>query len=178
MAEAFEADAFHVGMDEVYLLGSGECPLCRGKNPAELYAAQVNALHRHIVGEKKMRMLMWADRVIGPKYQGYSRFDNASNNLSAAIDLIPKDIVMCDWHYEWKKSYPSVPYLISKGFRVWPSGFEPLAATRAFSDYARSLKSDRVIGYLATTWNETSISGSPDWPPIKEIIPRWRDSAK
>jgi hypothetical protein len=178
IAGAFEADAFHVGMDEIYLLGSDECPHCRGKNPAKLFAAQVNALHAHIVGEKKWRMLMWADRVIGPKYQGYSRFDNSSNDLSAAVDLIPRDIVMCDWHYEWKKNYPSVPFLTDKGFRVWPAGFLPLKAAQAFSDFSQQRTNALVLGWLATTWNETSINNSPDWPPIKEIIPRWHEPAK
>jgi len=173
MAEAFEADAVHVGMDEVYLLGSGECPRCRGKNPAELYAQQVMALHQHIVGDKKWQMLMWADRVIGPKLQGYSKYDNSHNDLSAAIDLIPRDIVMCDWHYEWRKSYPSVPYLTGHGFQVWPAGFLPVKAARAFSDFSQHQTNALILGWLATTWNETDITNSPDWPPIKEIIPRW-----
>jgi hypothetical protein len=173
MADAFEADAFHVGMDEVYLLGPDGRPH-RGQTPAQLYAAQVRVLHDHIVGVKKMQMLMWADRIIGPKFQGYSKYDNASNDLSAAIDLIPKDIIECDWHYEWKKNYPSVAHLASKGFRVWPAGFKPLAASRAFSDFAHADHSGRVVGFLATTWNETSIADSPAWPPIREILPSWR----
>jgi hypothetical protein len=173
MASAFEADAFHVGMDEVYLLGSDE-----RQNPAQLYAAQVRTLHDHIVGVKKMQMLMWADRIIGPKFQGYSKYDNASNDLSAAIDLIPKDIIECDWHYEWRKNYPSVPYLTGKGFRVWPSGFLPLKAAEAFSDFSQQQTNALVIGWLATTWNETSIADSPNWPPIREILPRWRAPKK
>lgn len=173
IADAFEADAVHAGMDEVYLLGADECPRCRGKNPAEIFAAQVNTLHQHIVDRKKWQMLMWADRVIGPKFQGYSKFDNARNDLSAAVELIPKDIVMCDWHYEAKKIYPSVPFLTDKGFRVWPAGFQPLKAAQAFSDFSRQQTNTLVIGWLATTWNETSITNAPEWPPIKEIIPQW-----
>ncbi len=174
IADGFAADAVHVGMDEVYLLGADECPRCRGKNPATLFAAQVNALHAHLVGEKKLEMLMWADRVIGPKFQGYSKYDNARNDTSAAIDLIPKDIVLCDWHYEWKRNYPSLPLLAAKGFRVWPAGFTPLKATQAFSEFALTQRTNRVVGYLATTWNVTSISNAPNWPPIKEILPRWQ----
>ena len=175
LAGAFEADAVHVGLDEVYLLGADECPRCHGKNPAKLFAAQVNALHAHIVGEKKWQMLMWADRVIGPQFQGYSKYDNARNDLSAAIDLIPRDIVMCDWHYEWKKNYPSVPLLTRQGFHVWPSGFLPLKAAQAFSDFSRQQTNALILGWLATTWNMTSITNAPDWPPIKEIIPRWKN---
>ena len=175
MAEAFEADAFHVGMDEVYLLGANGCPRCRGKNPAELFAAQVNALHDHIVGVKKWQMLMWADRVVGPNLQGRSKYDNDRNDLSATVDLIPRDIVLCDWHYEWKASYPSLPFLTGKGFQVLPSGFMPLKAAMAFSDFSQQQTNALILGWLATTWNETTITNSPDWPPIKEILPRWRN---
>lgn len=177
LAEGFEADAIHVGMDEVYYIGEDTCPRCHGANPAALFADQVNALHAHIVGQKKWQMLMWADRPIGPKYQGYSRFDDAHNDLSASLGLIPHDIVMCDWHYEGRKEYPSVSLLAEKGFRVWPAGFMPLKATQAFSDFAQA-HSVNVIGYLATTWNSTSITNTPAWPPIKEILPRWQNTKR
>lgn len=175
IAEGFEAKAIHVGLDEVYYLGEDRCPRCRGANPAELFAAEVNALHAHIVGEKKWQMLMWADRVIGPKYQGYSRFDTARNDVSAVLDQLPKDIVMCDWHYEWKKEYPSVARLTEKGFCVWPAGFLPLSAAAQFSAFARAQNNPRVLGWLATTWNETRITNAPAWPPIQQILPRWKN---
>lgn len=175
LAGGFGADAVHVGMDEVYLIGSDECPRCRGAIPAKIFADQVNALHQHIVIDRKLEMLMWADRVIGPKLQGVCPYDNSRNDLSAAMDLIPRDIVLCDWHYEWKKSYPSVPFLIERGFRVWPSGFQPVSASRAFSDFARAQTNALVLGYLCTTWNETRISAAADWPPIREILADWKN---
>jgi len=173
LAEGFEADAVHVGLDEVYYIGEDGCPRCHGAKPSEIFTAQINALHAHIVGQKKWQMLMWADRAIGPKYQGYCRFDNAHNDLSASLVQLPRDIVMCDWHYEWKKEYPSIPLLATAGYQIWPSGFLPLKASRAFSDYAQAHPTN-VIGYLATTWNTTSISNAPQWPPIKEILPLWK----
>jgi len=174
IAAGFESDAFHVGMDEVYLIGNAECPRCHGRNPSKLYADQVKALHEHIVGKKKLQMFMWADRVIGPKYQGYSRYDNAHNDLSEALDKIPLDIVMCDWHYEWRNDYPSIALLSGKGFQVWPAGFLPEKAAQKLSDFALAHRS-QVMGYLATTWTTTSISKMPDWPPIKNILPRWKE---
>ncbi len=173
IADAFEADAIHVGLDEVYLTGAEECPRCHGKNPAELFAAEVQALHAHIVAKKHWEMLMWADRVIGTKFQGVSKYDTARNDLSAAVDVIPQDIVLCDWHYEWRREYPSIAYLAGKGFRVWPAGFLPLKAARQLSDFSLAQRAN-VIGYLATTWNETGMTNSPNWPPIKEILPQWK----
>lgn len=174
IADGFQAKAVHVGMDEVYLIGSDECPRCKGESPAKLFAEQVRALHGHIVGERKLEMLMWADRVIGVKYQGHSKYDNARNDLSACIDEVPRDIIQCDWHYEWRTNYPSIPYLAGKGFRVWPAGFQPVGAARALSEFAKAQRNESVIGYLATTWNETKITNAAAWPPIKDILPGWK----
>jgi len=174
LADVFRADAVHVGMDEVYLGGLGECDRCRGKNPARLFARQVNALHGHIVGERHLQMLMWADRLIGVKFQGHSKYDNAGNDLSAALDWIPKNVILCDWHYEQRPAYPSVPFLAAHGFRVWPSGFMPLKAAAAFSDFSMAQTNREIIGWLVTTWNATNITHLPDWPPLKEILPRWK----
>jgi hypothetical protein len=128
--DGFEADAFHVGMDEVFLIASEYCPSCRGADPAKLFAKQVNDLHRHIVGSRRLEMLMWGDRLLDAKALGYSRWEAAANGTAGAIDLIPKDIVICDWHYGQATNYPSVPLLLSKGFRVWPSGWQPMEGRR------------------------------------------------
>ena len=83
---------------------------------------------------------------------------------------------LCDWHYGQRATYPSVPLLLLKGFRVWPAGFQPLEATKAFSDYSRKERalSPRLVGYLCTTWSQ----GKPDtvaaWPPVKEILQDWK----
>ena len=58
MVNAFEADAFHVGMDEVFLIASEHCPRCRGGDPAKLFAKAVNDFHPHIVKERKWEMFM------------------------------------------------------------------------------------------------------------------------
>lgn len=174
LVTGFGADAVHVGMDEVYYIADESCARCRGAKPAELFAAQVNALHQHIVERRGWQMLMWADRVIGPKYQGYSRYDLPSNDTSASIDLIPRDIVMCDWQYVWRREYKSIPLLASKGFAVWPSGFKPLKTAQHLSTWAYMNRTNNVLGYLATTWNDTAITNAHQYPPIKVILPQWR----
>jgi hypothetical protein len=32
LLDAFDVDAMHVGMDEVFLIGDDKCPRCRGKD--------------------------------------------------------------------------------------------------------------------------------------------------
>jgi hypothetical protein len=173
LIDGFEADAFHVGMDEVFLIASEYCPRCRGGDPAKLFAKAVNDLHRHIVDERKKEMFMWADRLLDANAQGYSEWEASKNGTQGAADLIPKDIVMCDWHYEKRADYPSIGYLHEKGFRVWPSGWQPFEAAKALSDFAISQKPS-VQGYLCTTWGKARIRNAADWPPVKDILKDWK----
>jgi hypothetical protein len=174
MIDAFEADAFHVGMDEVFVIGSEYCPRCHGKDTAKLFARAVNDFHRHIVGERKIEMLIWGDRLLDAKALGYSKWEAATNGTPPAIDLIPRDIIVCDWHYELAENYPSVPLLLKKGFRVWPSGWQPLKNTLAFSAFSRRQNDPRLIGYLCTTWGKAKITNAADWPPVVEVLKEWR----
>ena len=157
LIEAFGADAFHVGMDEVFLIASDQCPRCKGKDPAELFARAVNDLHEHIVGQKKLTMLMWADRFLDGKATGYGKWEASENGTFPAIDRVPKDIIMCDWHYELRKSYPSVHLFQEKGFRVWPSTWKNQAAAVAFRDDAQRGASERMLGHLCTTWEGSDV---------------------
>ncbi len=174
LIDAFEADAFHVGMDEVFLIGSEHCPRCRGGDPARLFAKAVNDLHGHIVGQRHLEMLMWGDRLLAAGALGYSKWEASENGTQGALELIPKDIIICDWHYGKRASYPSVPLLLEKGFRVWPAGWQPLEASQAFSAFARQEKNPRLVGYLCTTWSKVRIPDAADWPPITEVLREWR----
>ncbi|HZV34632.1 MAG TPA: family 20 glycosylhydrolase [Verrucomicrobiae bacterium] len=176
LIDAFDADAFHVGMDEVFIIGSEYCPRCHGKDPSKLFAKAVNDFHRHIVGKKKIEMLMWGDRLLDAKALGYSEWEASTNGTYRTIDHIPKDIIICDWHYEKQTNYASVPLLLSKGFRVWPSGWQPLENSEAFSAYSQREREEnpRLIGYLCTTWGKAKISNAADWPPIVDVLKDWK----
>lgn len=152
LIEAFGADAFHVGMDEVFVLASEQCPRCKGKNPAELYAKAVNDLYRHLVREKKVTMLMWGDRLLDAKTMKYGEWEASVRGTAPAIDLIPKDIIICDWHYGVRDDYPSIRYFQEKGFRVWPSPWHDLKAAEALMACAQRDATDKMIGLLCTTW--------------------------
>lgn len=171
--EAFQADAFHVGMDEVFFIASEHCPRCKGGNPAQIFARAVNDLHAHIVGKRKCEMLMWGDRLLDAKALGYSKWEASENGTAPAVDLIPKDIIICDWHYDARANYPSVPYLLEKGFRVWPAGWQPLEAARAFSRFAKSVQHPNRLGYLATTWGKVRPAGAAEWPPVMQVLREW-----
>jgi len=175
VTDAFDANAFHAGMDEVFIIADFKCPRCHGQDPAKLFAQTVNDLHHHIVDEKKLTMLMWGDRFLDAQTMHYGRWESATNGTAPAVDLVPKDIIVCDWHYRAQTNYPSVPFLLSKGFRVWPSGFQPTEAAKALSDFALAQRKEnpRVIGYLATTWSQSKTNDLAAWPPITKNLPAW-----
>jgi hypothetical protein len=174
--EAFGADAFHVGFDEVFKIGDETCPRCRGKDPAELYANEVIEFHNHIVGAKKIEMLMWGDRLLDGKAMNYGNWEGSGNGTWLAADKIPKDIIVCDWHYEVMAKYPSIGYLLEKGFRVWPSGWHRVDATKTFLDAAMEHKgNNRMLGYLSTTWYKVKPDALATFEPTKIAGERLRD---
>ncbi|MDW8289934.1 MAG: family 20 glycosylhydrolase [Armatimonadota bacterium] len=153
LIDAFEADAFHVGMDEVFLIASEGCPRCRGKNPADLFAKAVNDYHQHLAGKRKLTVLMWGDRLLDDAVMGYGKWEASQNGTAPAVDMIPKDIIICDWHYELRDEYPSVPFFQQKGFRVLPSSWRNVQAALALRDYARKNATEKMLGHLCTTWS-------------------------
>ncbi|MFL6332051.1 MAG: family 20 glycosylhydrolase [Pyrinomonadaceae bacterium] len=165
--DAFRADALHVGMDEVFLLGSEHSPSTRGKDPAVLFAKAVNDLHRHLVGRRHVEMLMWGDRLIDGREYDFGEWEASMNGTAGAVDLIPKDIIICPWHYEKRDTYPSIPVLLGKGFRVLPAGWNKVEATRALIEYDRKQSSPKMLGHLFTTWGVKK-KVLTEYPPLVE----------
>jgi len=165
--DAFQADALHVGMDEVFLLGSDKSPSTKGKDPGVLFADAVKEIHGHLVRKRHVEMLMWGDRLIDAEKYDYGEWEAAKNGTATAVDRIPKDIIICDWHYEVRAGYPSIGMFIEKGFRVLPTGWKDVEATKALINLSCAHKSQKLLGYLFTTWgvkkNEILV-----FPPIAE----------
>ena len=172
--DAFRADAFHVGMDEIFLLGSEKSPSTKGQDPGVLFAKAVNELYGHLVRKRRVEMLMWGDRLIdGTKYD-LGEWEASKNGTAAAIDLIPKDIIVCPWHYEPKDSYPSIPMFIEKGFRVLPAGWKNVEATKKLIQFSRGNKDPKMLGYMFTTWGVKK-DALLEFPPLVEGLKLLRE---
>ncbi len=167
LIDAFESDALHVGMDEVFLLGSEHSPSTKGKDPAELFAKAVNDYYLHLVKTRGVEMMMWGDRLIDGEKMKYGEWESSLNGTAGAVDMIPKDIIICDWHYGNRDEYPSVPMFIEKGFRVIPSGWNRVGATRSLIRYAKSQNHPNMLGHLFTTWSVKK-DRLTEYPPIVE----------
>ncbi|MBC8461348.1 MAG: family 20 glycosylhydrolase [Deltaproteobacteria bacterium] len=152
LIDVFQPEAFHVGMDEVFILGDDRCPRCKNKPKHELFAKAVNDLHAYLNGEKGLTFLMWGDRLIDAKQFDYGRWEASENATAEAINLIPQDIIVCDWHYGVRDTYPSLKYFQDKGFRVLAAGWKSPDNVRKFNQYAYQVQGDKMLGQLATTW--------------------------
>ena len=155
--DAFEADLFHVGMDEVFLLGSKHSKSTYGQNPAELYAKAVNDIYDFLVKEKNVEMMMWGDRFIDAAKIDYGEWEASANGMAPAINMVPKDIIICDWHYEERDSYPSVQMFIDEGFRVLPTSWKRVGPTKVLINQSYEIKDEKMLGHLFSTWGRVDL---------------------
>jgi hypothetical protein len=156
ICDIYESDAFHAGMDEVFYLGDYKCPRCSGKDKSELFAGEVNRIRNHLV-LKNRELWIWGDRLIDGKTTGMGIWEASFNDTFRAIDMIPKDIVICDWHYE--RPDPTPVYFAMKGFRVitcpWRKPSVAVIQTTdmaRFREYATPEMRKRYYGMMQTTW--------------------------
>ena len=150
LIDAFEANAFHVGMDEVFILG--HCPRCKGTPNADLFAKAVNDYHGHLVDKHGSRCRCGATGCWTARSPATGVGGERERHRQARSTRSPKDIVMCDWHYEVMDQFPSVRYFQEKGFRVWPAGWNKEASIRRLIEVARQEAGPKMLGYLCTTW--------------------------
>lgn len=160
IVEVFEADAFHAGMDEVFYIGEEKCPRCNGHDKAELFAGEVTKIRNHLARKGK-ELWIWGDRLLDGKATGIGMWEASMNNTHRAIDMIPKDVVINDWHYE--RVDPTAVIFASKGFKVttcpWRTGFravDQLNQTLAFRAAATDVMKDRYLGMIQTVWSSAS----------------------
>lgn len=176
LIDVCEADALHVGMDEVFVIADDACPRCRGRNKAELFAKAVNDIHGHVAGTRGVEMWMWADRFIDGAATGYGEWEASTNGTYPAVDMVPRDIVLCDWHYETKygakRGHPSVAMFLEKGFRVLPTSFRNVRAAKAFFYETFRIDSERMLGHLCTIWRGPTAGVTANFPALKAISKR------
>jgi hypothetical protein len=157
ICEVFETDAFHAGMDEVFYIGDDKCPRCAGRDKAELFAGEVNLIRNHLAG-KNRQLWIWGDRLLDGKTSCMGMWEASMNNTHRAIDLISKDVMICDWHYE--RPDQTAVYFALKGFNVVTCPWRnPEVAVKQVEDMFRYRAAstpemkDRFQGMLQTVWS-------------------------
>ncbi|WP_423146096.1 family 20 glycosylhydrolase [Rubrolithibacter danxiaensis] len=159
ICDVFETDAFHAGMDEVFYIGDEKCPRCQGRDKAELFAGEVSAIRNHLALSNR-KLWIWGDRLIDGKTTGLGEWEASFNNTYRAVDLIPKDVMICDWHYERPDKTPV--YFAVKGLNVAACPWrKPEVAIAQLNDMLNSRKEsseqikNRMQGVIQTVWSDS-----------------------
>lgn len=181
IVELLHPKAIHIGHDEVFgrpeyeYLKPGQQVL-----PPDLFLDEVNRLHTYL---KKMDIetWMWGDMLIAPdEFPTMSNWGNL-NGFSpgygkALRSKLPKDIVICDWHYEGNMTdFPTLSAFKSDGFRVLGTTWRVKQTTANFSHYAAGHGAD---GMVASTWiilGDKTNKVVGNWGDIEQLI---RDSGE
>ncbi|HLN02305.1 MAG TPA: beta-N-acetylhexosaminidase [Bryobacteraceae bacterium] len=98
----------HIGHDE-WRMPLGVCPRCKGKDPTELYAADVNRIYAHL-RSKGVETAMYGDHLIealrGKKVKHNENHGGEPYDMPGALSaeqvkrLIPKDILIFNWFWD------------------------------------------------------------------------------
>lgn len=157
ICSVFETSAFHAGMDEVFYIGEAQCTRCSGRDKAELFAGEVRTIRDHLA-EKGRKLWIWGDRLLDGKTTGLGEWEASYNNTYRAVDMIPEDVIICDWHYERPDQTPV--YFAMKGLSVvtcpWRIAENAVQQTRDMFRFRRSATpemKERYQGIIQTIWS-------------------------
>lgn len=158
ICDAFESTAFHAGMDEVFYIGEEKCPRCSGHDRAALFAGEVQKIRDHL-SQKSRRLWIWGDRLLDGQQTGLGMWEASMNNTHRAIDMISKDVLICDWHYE--RPDKTAVYFAMKGFDVVTCPWrKPAVGAVQWNDMidfrktATPVMKDRFKGIVQTVWSD------------------------
>jgi len=87
-------------------------------------------------------MWMWGDRFILASEHGFVDWGwgSSRNHTYPAIDDVPMDIVICDWHYD--VAPPTPRYFVGKGFATIASVWDKQPVAMTYLNMMRELAAD------------------------------------
>ncbi|OGP13275.1 MAG: hypothetical protein A2052_02150 [Deltaproteobacteria bacterium GWA2_54_12] len=126
-----------------------------GKTTAEILAMDIRQIHDWL-NRRNVRTAMWGDMLLDhDRWEAEVGSANSQNLFfrsgatHLALQQIPMDVLILDWHYDEKKSYDSIGHFRRNGFRVvgvpW---HEPKVAR----NMAGSVKHSGGQGIIAADW--------------------------
>ncbi len=152
LLQIYRPEAMHIGHDEIRLLqGCKE----KGTETAELLRQDIERLHAWLKA-RGVGTIIWGDMLLdhtqweGPVGSAHS--NNPAYRSGAthrALEQLPRDIVIADWHYAVTGPASSLDFFRRKGFRVWGvSWYQANAAVQM----VRSAITYGAEGILGSDW--------------------------
>lgn len=184
IVETINPKAIHIGHDEAYGYGKNGSDIGEeGALPPELFKNHVIKINNYLKS-KNVKTWMWSDMLITPSEfpSMHSGSINGTKEFAALRKDIPKDIVMCAWHYRDESpdknkilEFPSMKMFAEEGFEVIGATFRHPHVAKAFPKYAVGLNHRNVKGMMATTWfffrkGALDNNKSDNWKAFDEVI--------
>ena len=158
----------HIGHDE-WRMPLGMCPRCKGKDPTELYAGDVNRIYAHLQF-KGVATAMYGDHLIealrGKKVRHNQNHGGEPYDMPGALSaeqvkrLIPKDILIFNWFWDSRADddlnasgigRKNEADLSEWGFRQVFGNFEP-----HITDFDHRVARRGIMGAVPSSWAATN----------------------
>ncbi|MDQ2818339.1 MAG: beta-N-acetylhexosaminidase, partial [Candidatus Eremiobacteraeota bacterium] len=163
---------FHIGGDEPFELGTGKARELLGRSgPAKLYADYFAPIWADVQAAG-MRPVIWGDFLLAHP---------------EAIPLLPKDVVIANWHYGAQRSFErflqpfaraGLEQFVSPGDSNWGEIYPDISAAvgntgRYIADGQRTRG---VIGVLDTVWNDDgeTLFNATWYPVLYGVAAGWQ----
>ncbi|MCX7918034.1 MAG: beta-N-acetylhexosaminidase [bacterium] len=164
--EFFKPRYFHIGHDEVTT--DARFPYRSkkfGKTATDLIMEDINKLHTWLT-ERGIKVMLWGDMFLHRDEASSAAFAPSVAEAKKRRALLPKDVVICDWHYDATDTPETF-----KSLKLWKEeGFDAIGCGWYFANNIRNLaKACRMYknkGYLQTTWagfNFKIDGNEPSW---------------
>jgi hypothetical protein len=166
LLELTNASKFHIGHDEVYGYSKNHNV---NQLPPELFLKDVLILNDYLQ-KKNIEVWMWGDMLIKsdefPIMEDRQYYFRGNGGYYKLRDKIPKNIVICDWHYRGnQEDFPTSLVFSNNGHKVLGAVWKIKSTKVNFTEYINN-KVDNGQGMIATTWY--SLDNNKNL--IKEII--------
>lgn len=156
LLELFERPPFfHIGCDEAY--DAGSCSLCRRTPVKSLIGDHIVFFH-NLLAANGARAIMWHDMLLekgDPRWTGYNANARPEEELGELWRMLPRDIVIADWEYEFhpenpeeKPVWPTADFFCGNGFDTLLCTLRDPAITASLGEKARTAG---LTGFLMTT---------------------------
>jgi hypothetical protein len=170
--EIVQPHALHIGHDEVagHSKKSREKWLHEGEGmlPADLYLQDVLRIHAYLQ-ERRIETWLWSDMLVSraefPNMSDAPLHGSMPGYGKALRDRIPREIVMCVWHYfDRQEEFETVGKLAKEGFRVIGASWKRESTMKNLSLFASE---NGANGMIATTWY---LVQREQWQEVEDII--------
>jgi hexosaminidase len=150
LAEATPSPFFHIGGDEAFDVGTGTSEKRVKKiGIGRVHAEYFTRLHDFLKEQHNRQIMLYSDMLL---------------HHPEALQYLPKDTILVDWHYGLEDKFPSIKTLKDAGFKniiaspgIWSwASFYP-NFKRAFTNVANFTtvaKQEQLMGCITSSWGD------------------------